>query len=374
MPGSEQPCSMNLEAIIELQRKQRRGETEFLPFSISRRRMARGYLSINGYVAIPVENCATILDRSSDIPIHENNIEIGYLCFTKGKLVDNLGALTELYFSCYLNEITSEADLHTIYEFKNDYVIVYINHINNYVHSYLTSAPLWGYFNHKYSDLNISPPRTKSFPHLSAKSCPKFTEDHYHEASVRGIKQSLGFERFLKYYHLLELNFDYDVIKRIKALNISTDSKYIGSILNEYQRGDLERLRYLFFTYCTDINSIVNRLNEISSHLLVADDIFYEFGKKDPNPLRDKSQMHTLAGHADGFNLARCKVVKVPNVTTIANHNVFIGNLCTYWIYRIRCSIAHNKVGEYLMSHTDEKFVVEFGEPLLLEFLKQVFK
>jgi hypothetical protein len=365
---------MNLEQLIDVQAKQRQGElTVELPFKIRQRRIAKGYLSINGNVVIPVENCATMLDRSSDIPIWENGNEIGYLCFTKGTIVDNLAALTEFHFCCYLNEITSESDLTSEYELKYDYVVIYGKHITNYVSNYLQSAPLWGYFNHKYSGLSISAPLTKTTPHLSVHSFPKFSETYYHETSVRGIKQNSAFERFLKYYHLLELNFDYDVIRRIKNLNLHTESKNIGSILNEYQRGDIERLRYLFNTYCTNLNDIVVKLNEINNHLSVADDIFYEFGKKEANPLRDKHLMHSLASHSDGFTLARCKHVKVPNISD-ASYATFIGNLSTYWIYRIRCSIAHNKLGEYLMSHNDEKFIVEFGEPLMLEFLKQVFK
>lgn len=365
---------MNLAEVKELQRKQKSRELNNLPFTISRRRMAKGHLSINGYVVILVENCATILDRASDIPIYEGATEIGYLCFTKGKVIDNPNTLTELHFSCYLNEIPSEAEIDTPYEFKNDYVIIYYDHITTYVNSYLASAPLWGYFNHQYAGLNINPPKTKTFTKLNVIASPKFTESHYHEASVRGIKQNLAFERFLKYYHLLELNFDYDVIRRIKELNVPADSKDIGSILNEYRKEDLERLRYLFRTYCTDIDCIVRRLKEIENHLTIADEIFYKFSKKEGNPLKERNQMHTLAQHADGFVLARCKSIKIQQVTDEDSHRSFIGNLCTYWIYRIRCSIAHNKVGEYLMSHNDEGFIVEFGEPLLLEFLKQVFK
>lgn len=374
MHGNEQPYDMNLLQVIELQRKQRNREITSLPFKITKRRMAKGYLSINGYVVIPIENCATLLDRNSDIPIRDGSTEIGYLCFTKGIVVENLSTLTELHFSCYLNEIPTESELETAYEFNADYVIVYYPYIKNYIDNYLLSAPLWGYFNHAYTGLSINPPVTKTFPYLSVSASPKFSENYYHEASVRGIKQSLAFERFLKYYHLLELNFDYDVIKRIKELNTITHSKDIGSILNEYRREDLDRLRYLFMSYCTDIDSIVLRLNEIKNHLPIADDIFYEFGKKEGNPLKEKNKMHVVANSIDGFTLSRCKTAKIQQVNDILTHAQFIGNLTTYWIYRIRCSIAHNKVGEYLMSHNDEKFVVEFGEPLLLDFLRQVFK
>jgi hypothetical protein len=44
-----------------------------------------------------------------------------------------------------------------------------------------------------------------------------------------------------------------------------------------------------------------------------------------------------------------------------------------YWIYRIRSSIAHNKIGEFIMEDIHQEFVVEIGEELLLEVIKQIF-
>lgn len=62
------------------------------------------------------------------------------------------------------------------------------------------------------------------------------------------------------------------------------------------------------------------------------------------------------------------------NIVTEDKHSEFILRIVSYWIYRVRCSIAHNKIGEYLLSWEDEEFLVKFAEPLLLEVLKQFYK
>jgi hypothetical protein len=45
-----------------------------------------------------------------------------------------------------------------------------------------------------------------------------------------------------------------------------------------------------------------------------------------------------------------------------------------YCIYRIRSSIAHHKIGEYLMTHQDEAFMINFAEPLIDEVISHCFK
>lgn len=336
--------------------------------------MLKGYLYINNVIPLPVENTASLHNRSSDLPIHNDaGVEIGYLCFTKNKTVTNIFSLSEYHFISYLSEIPDETHLSLEYTLKYDYAIIYNTYIDEYLTHYYQSAPLWGYFNHRFPNISITSGTIIAHTQLQAIKQSKFCEDFYFEASVRGIVQSLAFERFLKYYHLLELNFDYDVIKRMKKLSIATDAIMIGTLLNEYKKNDLDRLEYLFNSYCVDLTKIVTRLNSIKNFMPLAENIFFEYGK-DKNPLEDKGKFQAVATSADGFTLARCRAVKVPNVNSPHAHNKFICKLTMYWIYRIRCSIAHNKVGEYLMTHKDERFVAEFGEPLLLEVLKQTFK
>lgn len=365
---------MTLQQIIDLQKKQRSLEIE-LPFKIKKRGILRAQVGVNGFFPIPIENIANLIDRSNDIPITENTaIEIGYVCFIKGNQINNLDALTEFHFVCGLIEAASESELlNGDYIFKSDYVIIYQNHLINYLEQYSSSAPLWGYFNHTYPGIAISSPTTITRTNFQADSYTRFSNTRYYETSIRGIKQLHAFERFLKYYHLLELNFDFDVIERVKNLDVATNAQNIATILKEWKREDIERLNYLSQTYCSNIGSIVDRMNHVRHFIPQAKDIFYEFGK-DSNPLKEFSNFLTIANSIEGFVSSKCKAVLGKQCNDSDLHRKFIGKLCMYWIYRIRSSIAHNKMGEYLMIDRDEKFIVEFAEPLLLEVLKQVLK
>jgi hypothetical protein len=136
----------------------------------------------------------------------------------------------------------------------------------------------------------------------------------------------------------------------------------------------VSRLLYLVNAYCSDINSIVRCLNKVKGYKKVATELFFIFGKKNSNPLKDISNFEKFISSADPFSYLNCKKILGSNISTLENYKLFIRKLSVYWIYRIRCSIAHNKIGEYLMSLKDEKFVTDFGFPLLQEIISQCFK
>jgi len=364
---------MNYQDILQTQSEQRLLQ---LPFTISRRRETKGYISINDLVAIPVENVASFFDRAVDLPLHKKDTtEIGYLYFTKGIEVTNLNTLSEAKFICYLIDIPDRSIIvnSLSHSFSTDYVIIYRQFLEEYLKDCSSSAPIWGHFNHKYPTLTIPPPKKKNITELIVDSYPKFSKDHFFESSVRGIRHTLAFERYLKYYHLLELNFDFDVIERIRSLDPSTDSKSISMLLHEYKKEDIERLKYLFITYCTDIPSIVDKLNSIGSYLPTAKEIFYDFAKES-NPLKDYNALTSVIGKAGGFTMANCKTAKINQANEVENYNKFICSLSAFWIYRVRNSIAHKKIGEFIMTYNEEDFVLNFAEPLLITILKQVFK
>jgi hypothetical protein len=52
----------------------------------------------------------------------------------------------------------------------------------------------------------------------------------------------------------------------------------------------------------------------------------------------------------------------------------FVSSVAAYWIYRVRSSIAHSRVGEFLFLEADEQFITDFAEPLLLDVVMQVFE
>jgi len=187
-----------------------------------------------------------------------------------------------------------------------------------------------------------------------------------------GIRHSLAFERFLKYYHLLELNFDFDLIRRIKNLDPVTESKSISMLLNEYRREDIERLKYIL-KHVLHGRGFADRSNESTYS------IFMEFRKlcfmisgKNQSSQGYWAVQRNIVETWWVLHTSTAKRFLASNSTD--SHRRFICSLCAYWIYRIRNSIAHKKIGEYIMTNNDEQFVLDFGEPLLLTVLRQVFK
>ena len=50
-----------------------------------------------------------------------------------------------------------------------------------------------------------------------------------------------------------------------------------------------------------------------------------------------------------------------------------MGGIAAYQIYRLRSSIAHSRIGEYLLTDADDAMIREFGLPLIQEVAVQVF-
>ena len=181
-----------------------------------------------------------------------------------------------------------------------------------------------------------------------------------HKAALEhAVQASHPFERYLKYYHQLELLFDWIVIKKIQALQ--DDLQGAAKLISSYQSGDLPRLKSLIGNYCNDARKVYSLLAHVTSYSATGMSIFQDYGK-DGNPLKDTwSEMHTELSR--GYFVA--PITKgIPKEQD--KYNKLILDIAAYWIFRIRCCIAHQRIGEYLLSQNDETFVVEFGEPLLL--------
>jgi hypothetical protein len=173
---------------------------------------------------------------------------------------------------------------------------------------------------------------------------------------------------------LLELIYDWDFINRLRELDDNLTD--LGMWLKKYStRDDIDRLNLIFKARYEegklDIEVISHSLDKIlPNYLNEAKKIFFEFGKSS-NPYKDNLIDFEDFMRGGGFT---------SNISSLGQR--FSGNKCdefiisitAYWIYRVRCCIAHNKIGEYVMAHSDEEFVARFAEPLLRTILLQVFK
>lgn len=328
-------------------------------------------ICLNNLVPLNVIKINKSYDNSNVIDLNFNGLTEGYLFFTihKGKI--DFGAMTEFEFLAFLIEADFEDYSLDGYEFKYDYIIIKETFWNTYITDYEKTSPLWGGFSHK---LNFAEPVSKYLNNvleIEAGDKLKDLDNYSYESTIRAIEQPYAFERFLKLYHLLELQFDYYLIEKIKNLQVPNDSNEIGKLLNGYSRVELDRLTEIILNNCLDINSLIDKLELVFPFKNIAEDIFIKFGNN-KKPLTDITKFNQI------FGLNSFSEASLLSNGLINNSNnkldVFIPKLVSYWIYRIRCSVAHNKIGEYLLSWDNENFIVEFAEPLLKEVLKQCFK
>ena len=145
---------------------------------------------------------------------------------------------------------------------------------------------------------------------------------------------------------------------------------------NEYNSNKTEndRLFDLISSKCFNVNNLALKLNGVKPYQALGEEIFIKFGKKKEGIffLNDLVKYNDLLTDVDSF-------VNPVSIDTYAkirsvDYNKFIYTITAYWIYRIRCSIAHSKIGEYILTRDNEEFIVEFAEPLLKEVLIQFYK
>lgn len=331
------------------------------------------FIKINDYVVHQIE----LMNNSYEENVTNTNIDlsgvtIGDIFYLKARNLE-IAEFTEFQFYAFLSECESSDLVLPSFSFKYNYLIVHQDYIDEFHLKYSSTSSIWGGF--KITELISSISYYKKSVHTiyireELRELDPFAQD----SIIRALDQKHSFERFLKLYHLLELEFDYSLIKKIQTLNISVDSNQIGSLLNDYSRTETDRLLELVESTCTDVARLAVLLNKVKNHLDIAENIFIKFGKNKNSPiiLNDIFKFRDLTSDPAGFESA-AQVQKLAGIQLV-NYNKFIHNVTSYWIYRIRCSIAHFKIGEYILTRDKEDFIVEFAEPLLLEVLIQFYK
>ncbi|RZJ49706.1 MAG: hypothetical protein EOO19_04830 [Chryseobacterium sp.] len=343
--------------------------TDFgLPITITSLTSKRSIVKINRKIAIPVQLTSSYYETNLDIAIfNEDDDEIGTLCFTKELSETPFNEYTENQVIAFLTE-AAPADLGSLYQFKYNYLVVASNFYENYLANYASTSPIWGGFTHDGATEMVS--HKINISRIDLKSL-NISNSTLKENALRSIFQPFAFERYLKLYHLLELRFDSEIIDDIKQLDYDTSSETIAEILNNYSKTEIVRLNHIIDKYCTDIPSIVKIVDDIEIFQSLAKSIFYKFGKES-NPLKEEDKFERLC--ISGFDFPSVKSLNISGVKDVASYEKFVKKLISYWIYRVRSSIAHSRIGEYILGYNDEDFIAEFAEPLIKQVILQAFK
>lgn len=348
----------------------RKALNSIFPFSDSTEHLieeVEGLICINGLCPLPIK-ISSYFDRSCLMNIYdENSDEIGRIIFVERFQKLAINSLPEIIFYCFLIEYPTDAIADNDYSFQNDYVLIKKERLKAYLEDYKETSSVWGGFFHIEDLPNNSFTKTKSHNKLTAIKNIKLKKSFYLEALELIVNETNPFNRFLKLYHLIEMQFDMHTAERINQLLIIGNKEIeISRSLRDYNREDIERLKSLF-ALKLDSLKFIDLLNNIIRFRTTADSIFYDYGK-DSNPIRSKKDFDALIT-LGSFNQT--------NINSVLGNNRFndiIPKIISYWVYRIRSSIAHNKLGEYLMTVNDEEFMIEFAEPLIREVIIQCYK
>lgn len=325
-----------------------------------------GHISISSTIAFLI-NASYSYDRTNDIEVRlPSGAVIGKIKFLRGKEISDIFSLPDEEYICFLTEYNKSSIVDSSYKFFNDFLLLQENSLTDYLAKYKTSSPIWGSFFHLEDQPSIIFSNKANITSVDLIEKIRIDNPIYLENLFLSITEPNPINRFLKLYHLLELQFDLHTAVLIRnLLDQGGKEKEISSKLRDYTRDEDDRLESLVKERCKDLSRLVSYLNTITSFPREAITIFYEYGKA-KNPLK-QVDFNTLIGHADKFMKYRVDGIGY-------SFESLVPKLTSYWIYRIRCCVAHNRFGEYILTVHDEKFIVEFAEPLLKEVIVQCFK
>lgn len=324
-----------------------------------------GFLRVGEWLALPVTRVACHIDTQTDPEIlDETGMSLGTLCLTT-KLADvEPTALTKWQYVSYLADVDA-AGAGRSHVFQKDYVVLNVSHLNEYLEKYYKSAPVWGGFSHS----SIANSVSRECTTLVAKAGIVFPTRFHEMAFSRYVAASNSFERFLRLYHSLELIFDFIIMKSIQKM--SDDMVGFGAISRAHGRTEIDRLKYILVGYCDDWESIAAKFAPVAGFEAVAKEIFQDHAKEG-NPIQPQKWQKMVdscrAGQTTQADFTAAKLCD-------ANHPyaLLVSNIAAYWIYRVRSSIAHSRISEFLFEGSDEDFIVDFAEGVLAEVVTQVF-
>lgn len=333
------------------------------------------HCAVNDLIALPLTSVSPMYVRDAIIEITRagTSSPIAFLVTCKDQEFTYGASSAELVAS-YLSDtnpadiVDAQGNARRDFKFLNDYLVLSPVDHDEYISIYRTGSGIWGGFTHADDQSSRLEPYTTKASSIAAQPDIRIDTDAQRDAVWRAIAQTSPLERFLKLYHLLELNFDLMLVEEIKQLG--ADLKGIGKLLNSYS-GDkeIDRLTKVVRKHCPDIyffERVLGAAFKDATHHQQLHELLFEYSK-DSNPYKEQ---------ADSFKNAISSEFSQP--VFAANKLKWdyerLSRFTAYFVYRVRSSIAHLRIGEYVFSSADEGFVSEVAEPLLREILSSVYK
>jgi len=312
------------------------------------------------------------LSSDSDIIIEDESGQIlGVLCLSCSHRSFKIEAMTTPRYLSYLVDCSSldSFKIDQSHTFKMSYLLVKKASCREYKSKHKEKSALWGGFTHYQPELIYQNDTTTR---IQAKSNISFPSSEHLAKLNEAILSNNGFDRFLKKYHLLELVYDYLYVAKLRTIDGSLND--FRDVISKYSNGDIENLKMLLKGYIDDVTPLIPLFDAAMGYEALMKNIFQD-NSKSSNPLKRDEHWVSFWSRLTEFDLAcRANAPKFGKNTDDDDvHRELVLDILSYWIYRIRCSIAHNKIGEFLFNSSHEGFVIEVGEPLLDMVIESIF-
>jgi hypothetical protein len=326
---------------------------------------SQGYIVVSGHAIMPLDGVAWSVDRAEDLPIlNPAGTEIGTLCLLRDRPALPVIEMTAWQYAAFLVDCGFAGAGSATHRFTRDYAVVDETELANYVEHYLAGSAIWGGFHHGTSDQTSYGWRTSivARPDIVAPT-------PYHSAGMLLATRATGArEQYLKLYHLIELLFDYVTYRRV--IKAGDDLIGFGKVIHGFQRGELDRLKAILRDFCGNVDAIATRLLAVAPFVVPAGQMLQLHGK-DGNPLKDENWVRYLSIIAGGtFTMEAAKILKL--ASSVEQYEKLVMDVAAYQIYRMRSSIAHSRVGEYVLTEDDDPMIARFGVPLIEEVAAQI--
>ncbi len=329
--------------------------------------------AVNDLVALKLTSVSPQYTPGDVIPISDGTRIIADLVNCEGQEFGYGMASAQLVAS-YLEEVSAvaleaEGDEKRDYIFLHSYLVVNSTDYADYLAHYREGSAIWGSFVHSDEQSTRIVAHRTTASQIIAKPDLGLSNAIVKDAAFRAVAHGSPLERFLKLYHLLEIDFDVQIVSAINALG--TDLKGVGKLLKSFGN-DKEFERLLKIVRRAAPNQVIFFENLLRSafsipayHAQLAE-MLIEY-TKDSNPYKVEPAKF-LAAIAAGYDSATWASNGMG--TSYDNLSKFVA----YIIYRFRCSIAHVKIGEYLLTTDDEAFIHKIAEPMIIPILSEVYK
>lgn len=337
------------------------------------------FLLFDEKIVIDIYEMESYLSNEDTIQLIYDESEIGYI--TCPNSIDNPNS--------DLNNFTADEILY-IWDFyrkkgyildklENYFMVLKKPYIETYLSKFYGKESLWGGFNHKKS-MHISSKKlsTIHLPNLEIS----FPTDIHRFNSERSVLSNNIFYLFLSNYHNLELLFNLIFLRELRKIdihNIEEANSIYKKLLN---RDEFSSLKYLISSFIENNIHIYNIiLKAFHMYPEITNELIYEYGKES-NPIKDKDKIKfsnlvdkCILNNTSTFeeHLSNSKSLSFKGEEGVFKS--FINEFITYFIYRLRCSIAHKKFGEFIFNNTEDhiNFMIDIGIPIIKYSNIQIF-